>query len=190
MRLTSSGNYFVKGTSTLVYKEKCLECGEPFLYHVYRPTDYCSKSCVRVGPRNVMYGRTHSEKTKGLLRTNSTGVIPSKETRHKMSIARIGPKNHNWKGGISKTPYCYDWTNCLKEIIKERDGYRCTNPCCISDNSFDDLNVHHIDYNKKNCNQHNLITLCRACNASANFNREWHEAWYSTIIYNRYKKGK
>ena len=30
----------------------------------------------------------------------------------------------------------------------------------------------HIDYDKKNCNSDNLITLCRSCHRKTNFNRE------------------
>lgn len=33
--------------------------------------------------------------------------------------------------------------------------------------------VHHIDYNKLNCNPNNLITLCKSCHMKTNFNREY-----------------
>ena len=50
----------------------------------------------------------------------------------------------------------------------------------------DRLVIHHIDYNKKNCNLNNLITLCRSCNAKANYNRDWHKSWYQAIMFKRY----
>lgn len=31
----------------------------------------------------------------------------------------------------------------------------------------------HIDYDKKNCNSDNLITLCRVCHIKTNFNRSY-----------------
>lgn len=31
----------------------------------------------------------------------------------------------------------------------------------------------HIDYNKKNCNPKNLITLCRKCHSKTNSNRDY-----------------
>ena len=34
------------------------------------------------------------------------------------------------------------------------------------------LAIHHIDYNKKNNKEENLITLCRSCNVKVNFNRK------------------
>lgn len=98
-----------------------------------------------------------------------------------------GPGNPNWLGGISKEPYCQDWTKALKGFVKERDGYRCLNPYCNSKNP-NDLNIHHINYNKKSCGLENLITICRSCNASANKDREWHALWYKAILNRRYNK--
>ena len=98
----------------------------------------------------------------------------------------MGGNNHpNWKGGISKEPYCQDWTKDLKEFVKQRDGYKCMNPYCTAKNPYD-LVIHHINYNKKSCGPENLITLCRSCNAKANADRNWHEAWYKAILIRRY----
>jgi hypothetical protein len=97
--------------------------------------------------------------------------------------------NPNWRGGIKSEPYCSIWSDLeFKEYIKFRDNYRCLNPCCLK--SSDILVVHHIDYNKQNCNQFNLITLCNSCNTQANFNREWFTEWYKAIIFQRYSKEK
>jgi len=98
-----------------------------------------------------------------------------------------GKDHWNWKGGVSKEPYCQDWTKDLKEFVKERDDHKCLNPNCNAKNS-EDLTVHHIDYNKKSCGPENLITICRSCNSIANKNRKWHEAWYKAILYRRYKQ--
>ena len=100
-------------------------------------------------------------------------------------ISLSGELNGNWKGGISCEPYCQNWTEEFKEFIKERDNYKCLNPDCWEISKR--LTVHHIDYNKKNCEPQNLITLCNSCNSRANKDREWHKAWYETIIYKRYK---
>lgn len=100
-------------------------------------------------------------------------------------ISRVGSGHWNWQGGISKEPYCQDWTKDLKEFVKERDQYKCINPYCNS-KSPDKLAVHHINYNKKTCGPENLITICRSCNTKANHSREWHEAWYKAIMYRRY----
>lgn len=110
----------------------------------------------------------------------------SDKTRQKLSEVNKGAGNPSWKGGISCEPYCDVWLDKeYKESIKQRDGYKCINPYCISKN-LNDLTIHHIDYNKKSCVPENLITLCRSCNFRANKDREWHKAWYQAIMYRRY----
>ena len=100
------------------------------------------------------------------------------------AIKNFGKESSGWKGGISKEPYCKDWTKDLKEFIKERDDYKCMNPDCLKKDDM--LHVHHINYNKKSCGPENLITVCRSCNSRANSDREWHESWYKAILYRRY----
>jgi hypothetical protein len=102
-------------------------------------------------------------------------------------IKNSGSGNHGWRGGISFESYCEVWKDKeYKKDIRERDNNKCLNPYCDSKNS-NDLTIHHIDYNKKNCSPSNLITICRSCNNKANKDREWHITWYSAILYNRYK---
>lgn len=102
------------------------------------------------------------------------------------AIRISGPGNYNWQGGISYEPYCPIWKDSnYKGDIKDRDGCKCLNPYCTSD-SPKDLVIHHINFNKKDCNPKNLITICRSCNNKANKDREWHTAWYQAIINRRY----
>lgn len=101
----------------------------------------------------------------------------------KLSKDRFGPGNPNWKGGISKEPYCQEWTCDLKEYIKFRDNYKCQNPFCKGNCGI--LCVHHIDYNKKSCIEENLITVGRICNLIANGYREFWEAVYKEVMRRR-----
>ena len=101
-----------------------------------------------------------------------------------ISLLRSGENHYNWQGGKTFEPYCIDWTKEYKDYIKERDGYKCLNPCCK--NNSKNLICHHINYNKKDCDPFNVITLCNSCNVEANFNRGWHKKWYEAIIYRRY----
>jgi 5-methylcytosine-specific restriction endonuclease McrA len=104
-----------------------------------------------------------------------------------ISLRYRGSGNPGWKGGISKEPYCQEWTKELKESIKERDGYKCMNPYCFRKTGHAAvLIVHHIDGDKKNCRPENLIILCRSCHGMVSKDNEWHEAWYKAIIYRRY----
>ncbi len=103
------------------------------------------------------------------------GKKHSKETRSKMSKAqkerlKIETNHPNWQGGLSKEEYGLKWTNQLKEKIRKRDNHTCQ--CCGKKDIKKKLDVHHIDYDKKNNNEDNLITLCRSCHIKTNYDRE------------------
>lgn len=95
----------------------------------------------------------------------------SKETKQKMSETAIrnveSGVHHLWKGGISFEPYSIDWKETLKRAIRERDHYLCA-ICKMYGN-----HVHHINYDKKNCNSDNLITLCNSCHGKTHHNRSY-----------------
>jgi len=120
------------------------------------------------GPDHPWYGKQHTPES-------------NRKRSESLKGKFCGPNSWNWKGGISAEPYCFDWNfKEFKEMIKERDGYHCQNPMCNGKSRA--LTRHHIDYNKKNCDPSNLITLCKSCNSKANFDREWHTAFYNAII--------
>jgi hypothetical protein len=75
--------------------------------------------------------------------------------------------NPNWRGGKSKEPYGFDFTKELKEYIKKKDNYECQ--MCFNNKN---LVVHHLDYNKKNNKEDNLITLCKYCHGKTNGHRD------------------
>lgn len=108
------------------------------------------------------------------------GHKASEETKILMSQQRRGENHYNWKGGISYLPYSPMFNKQLKERIRERDSYICQN-CSMSEEEHlivygQVLHVHHIDYNKENCSEKNLITSCNPCNVRFNYNRPyWQE---------------
>ena len=136
----------------------------------------------------VWKGRKHTLETKRKMSKVAKGRIVSKETKQKMSDywkgKMCGEDNPNWRGGISTLPYCFEFTDDLKEFIKERDDYTCQNPDCYGNSNK--LCVHHIDYDKINCVIENLITLCGSCNSRANFNRSYWEEIYTFILERNY----
>ena len=104
-----------------------------------------------------------------------------------------GDKNPNWQGGISFEPYSIEWTEELREFIRKRDNYTCQN-CGLTNEEhlivYDrSLTIHHIDYNKKNCSEENLISLCVQCNSRANFNRSYWLDFYKNKVLSLIKKG-
>lgn len=146
-------------------------------------------------------GHNHSEESKKKISQSLTGVKHSEEgrmnqsaslighkvseeTRKKISMAQKGEKSRNWEGGKSFLPYPLIWNEKLKQFIKDRDNNECQNPYCKSNSKR--LAVHHINYDKDNCLQFNLIALCNSCNAEANHNkREW-QRLYKKIIWSKY----
>ena len=92
-------------------------------------------------------------------------------------LSKRGKNNWNWKGGIGKEPYPFNFNEELKELIRKRDGYICQ----LCNNYGKD--VHHIDYDKKNCNPTNLICLCNKCNSKVNANREYWTELFQAGIY-------
>ena len=102
-----------------------------------------------------------------------------------------GEKNPGWKGGISFEPHSPDFNKKLKEKIRKRDNYICQ-LCGIEEYEHivgekqQKLVVHHIDYDKKNSNEFNLITLCRRCNAKVNGEREYWTKYFKERIKIKY----
>ena len=124
------------------------------------------------------------------------GIPCREETKIKLSQANKGNKSWNkgihpeyvqgknnpaWLGGISFEPYGLKFNKQLKEQIRKRDGYRCQQ-CFREQNELFikwkngikkyKLIVHHIDYNKKNNDPKNLISLCNSCHSKTNVNRK------------------
>lgn len=59
--------------------------------------------------------------------------------------------------------YGYDFTDKLKEQVRERDGRTCQD-CKISERSLrQKLSIHHLNGNKKNNKLENLLSLCKMC---------------------------
>ena len=96
----------------------------------------------------------------------------TEEQRKHHSIINLGTKNPNWKGGISNNKYGLEFNNRLKQKIKKRDKYICQLCDLKEKDSKIPLCVHHIDYNKNNNEEYNLITLCRGCNGKVNSKRQ------------------
>lgn len=94
-------------------------------------------------------------------------------------IHRYGQDAPGWKGGISFELYNGDFNTDLKNKIRFRDNYECQ-ICHKKQYELSRyLDVHHINYNKQNCKEENLISLCPSCHVKTNGNRE-----YWTIVFN------
>ena len=89
-----------------------------------------------------------------------------------------GKNSYNYIEGLDrKYPLTFDST--LKEQIRTRDAYTCQECGFIQLEDGRLLDIHHIDYDKNNNNEDNLITLCRNCHVKTNYNREHWENYFN-----------
>ena len=109
------------------------------------------------------------------------GKHHTEETKKKIkAVVLRGEKHPCWKGGISVNPYPNEFSPSLKRKIRERDNFTCCLCGRTEREELEELNrvlcVNHIDFNKNNCDENNLNTLCVRCNVQINRNRElWTE---------------
>lgn len=107
---------------------------------------------------------------------NSCGCI-----KKELMSSKRGENCHLWRGGRSLY-YPKEWTENLKERIRNRDNRKCQYPECDYTDSFGEkkLDVHHIDEDKNNCNEYNLISLCHAHHKTVQLsNNEWINYFYN-----------
>ncbi len=155
-----------------------------------QPPSFSKFLSERMKKKNPM-DNPESRKKVGL---SKVGKKRSKEIRTKIGTTRIergvckGKNNPNWKDGISFEPYGLDFNKELKEAIRKRDNYRCQqcfrhqDELRTKNNRKYKLGIHHIDFNKKNNNPTNLISLCFNCHSQTQFNREkWTEYFQNKV---------
>lgn len=72
-----------------------------------------------------------------------------------------GPNSPIWKGPGNRANETYspEWSPRLRRQIRDRDNFSCQN-CGKARHNVD---IHHIDGDKWNCDPLNLICLCRSC---------------------------
>ncbi len=126
------------------------------------------------GESNPNFGKNHSEEIRRKISESTRGKVLSEEHKRKISEANIGrvhseetkkkmsgKNNHQWKGGTSFLPYSQLFETVMKEYVKERDSYTCQ--FCDAKQNGKAHAVHHIDHDKENDCERNLITLCELC---------------------------
>jgi len=143
-------------------------------------------------PSGIYKHKKHTEETKKKMseslkgKKNALGYKHTKEALDKIRKAGKGRhtstefkkrKNHPfYKGDDFDRTYPLDWTDILRESIRQKDNYVCQ----LCGTHQDELNgrlkkldIHHIDYDKDNLNPENLISLCRSCHIKTNYNRNY-----------------
>jgi hypothetical protein len=155
--------------------------------HMGKKTTYCSKKCADIAKIGINYQPYVRIKKICVICGNEFDVIPARQfSKHTCSnecyIEWISKKMRGegspfWNGGKFKDLYPKDF-KIIKRKIRKRDNNTCRE-CGISANETGySMCVHHIDYDKNNLNQKNLICLCRRCHARTNVNREINKNYY------------
>ena len=114
------------------------------------------------------------------------GKHHSKETKEKIRKKLKGKKSNLYIHGKGSLPYNPKFTRSLKHFILERDKFKCQ-VCDMTQKEHlleynSSLEVHHIDYDKMNCKENNLITLCKSCHVRTNYNRDYYYAYFTYMI--------
>lgn len=189
---------FIKMMSTME-KVKCLICGKTFTSYKKTKRKYCSWKCCFKKPASWKGKHLPLEMRRKLSESHKGYVMPEEQ---KIKISKnnvkywLGKKrpefsgsNHpNWNNGSSSEAYGLEFNKQLKEKIKQRDNYRCRecfrheDELYCKDGKKYKLNIHHIDYNKRNNDPKNLISLCLSCHTQTNYKREDWTKYFSTQI--------
>lgn len=163
----------------------CIICNKEFKHYGERIV--CSRECLSIYMSQQRLNENNpawiENKEKAICKRCGKVFEYTRRSLHKeqkpvfcsLNCSRNNGNNKEFEDNI-KLGYKYSrgFNNALKEKIKKRDGYH-----CLMCESNDNLEVHHIDYNKKNNDENNLMTLCKKCHNITNFNREF---WAQVFI--------
>lgn len=172
----------------------CAVCGKQYqVKRVNSSSRFCSLQCVGISQRGKTVNREPKRETKtccvcgspfSVFRSHAKRMkCCSKSCSNEMRSSLMrGDGNPNWSGGLSRLPYPWDFRETSKKVI-QRDGFICQNPGC--DVTDERLTTHHINYDKQDCRQENLICLCSSCNSKANFGRHKWKKFYESLMAKR-----
>jgi len=95
------------------------------------------------------------------LEKNGIKARPMGESLH-LSGASRGVNNPAWKGGVAEWDYAFNWKSLTKSI-KDRDEWTCQLCGACRKRWGYHLHVHHINEDKTDNREQNLVSLCSSC---------------------------
>lgn len=167
----------------------CMHCRVNFKIKkstsIHNASKYCSPKCSQEASKgkkrpNCSGNKIHTWKGgKTLVNKNcmDCGVSIYYRSDRCYSCSKTAELSPHWLGGITKYKYPNIFNQKLKDRIRIRDNYVCK-LCDITEEEHiivlgKNLAIHHIDYDKDNCCDENLLTLCISCNIRVNYNRKY-----------------
>jgi hypothetical protein len=132
--------------------------------------------------------RTEEHKRNNILYTRNPGFVSKLKGKTYKEIygdkvdkyveLRRGKNNGCWKGGLSFEKYPRIFKNEMRSKIRERDNYTCQECGLKEVDCGRNLDIHHIDFNKKNNSEENLISLCKRCHGNTQRDRNSWTKYY------------
>jgi len=120
-----------------------------------------------LGNYNIPNG---SQLSRLIRRAIGNGIITEDQYQQarsrRVSQATSGERNPNFNEWSRLQPYSPVFPKIMAPFIRERDGYACQS--CGAGENGQAHDVHHIDYDKSNNGEENLISLCKGCHAVSN----------------------
>ncbi len=142
-----------------------------------RETVYCSKECRYVG-----LTINHSCPICGKAFRTTTSMDKTWCSHKCSSVAHRGKANPLYVHGKGHLPYPLEWREGLRRDIRKQWANRCA-ICNRQESTLAKrLSVHHIDYDKNNLANANLIPLCNRCHSATNFNHAYWPAELSKLV--------
>lgn len=108
------------------------------------------------------------------------------EQRQRASETHRGEQSPLWQGGITDNNYPPEFGNPIKYMIRQRDNFTCQ-LCRIPENGRKH-DVHHINHNKYDNAEDNLITLCHTCHAKAGHYRKDYQPILASLIVEHFNR--
>lgn len=146
---------------------------------------FCSRICSNNDPNKI------TDEIKAKFSRMYTGMKFSVETITKLSQAALGKpkpwiqgdKHVNWKGGHNRAYPCVFAR--IRQSIRNRDGKCVLCGCTPEEHKLKygrKLPVHHLDHNKQNNSESNLVTLCAVCHTKETMKPEKYREVLRNIV--------
>lgn len=149
----------------------CKNCGVELFERKLRHSGYCSAECGNSARAKQFFGSGNprwidvhvycKQCGKEMLDKGRLGrLFCNRSCMSKWQSENLSRENSPlWQGGSSYADYPIEFNYKLRLAIRKKFDFMCQR-CGKRDRSLD---VHHIDGDKSNCDESNLVCLCRSC---------------------------
>lgn len=178
----------------------CTTCGKSkkILNSIYEKSNskkfYCSRTCYYQGnSKENNYNYKEWIKVYCAICRKEKYIRPGHAKRRKEHVCShecyklfmrkfTGINSFAWQGGKSFEVYPQGFKSYIREEIRKRDEYICQICGKSQEENYkqykESLCVHHIDYNKLNVKDDNLIALCKICHCKTSHNHDYWKHYF------------